>query len=98
MAAPATSAQARILVNMAEFGRLGVSEAPMTATDRGWKKPSRSRRRSAVGRPVTSTGGSSGTDGNLADADVRFVGRVRRLHQPGEHRPGRPRPGATGGS
>src|SRR5207244_11105658 len=54
MVAAAFSAQSRIFLVMAVLGRPGVSDAPTTATVRGWKKVSRSTARSSTGRPVTS--------------------------------------------
>ena len=54
--APCSSAQATILRVMAALGRFGLSDAPITATVCGEKKPRRSTSRSSVGRPVTSTG------------------------------------------
>ncbi len=54
--APCSSAHASSLRVIAALGRFGLSDAPMRATVRGEKNPSRSRSRSSVGRPVTSTG------------------------------------------
>src|SRR2546429_3047736 len=54
MTAPAFSAQPRIFRVMAVLGRPGVSDAPTTATVRGWKNVSRSMARSSTGRPVRS--------------------------------------------
>src|SRR5436190_8316610 len=54
MTAPAFSAQPRIFRVIAVLGRPGVSDAPTTATVRGWKNVSRSMARSSTGRPVRS--------------------------------------------
>ncbi len=60
--APKCSAHALILRVMADVGLAGVSDAPMTATDRGRKKSSRSSSRSSTGRPVTSSRGATAPD------------------------------------
>ena len=58
--APTSSPHATSRFQIPVLGRPGVSPAPTTATRRGWKKRSRSRLRSANGRPVTSSGIVSG--------------------------------------
>src|SRR5258705_4688945 len=73
--APWCSAQALIFTYIAAFGRLGESDAPMTATVRGRKNPSRSTGRNATGRPLTSSFVFVGNGNPFAFSDtrVRFV-------------------------
>src|SRR5438270_9043550 len=54
MSAPACSVHERIFLVMAALGVRFESDAPMTATVRGWNKVSRSRWRGSMGRPDTS--------------------------------------------